>query len=458
MSTTSKTYTISTRLIKSDALVEYFEPMFQKYAKILRIAFKDVQIYEMKELKKESGYQSRFDIDARTANSILRTANGLVKSHKELKRYELSQLNHKITALMIKIRKVSEIVNQEKEQARLNNLSTRQLEKYRQLKTNLYHWKQKYNRLVQKREQLKNYIRQGKFRIVFGTKKLFQKQNFLAENNIRTHQKWVNLFRKNRDKYATYIGAKDEPCGNQNFQMSYDEDKDTFNLKIRKDLEYMENPQDKYLCINDVKISYKKEKLIEILETKSSSLTYRVIRKGRKYYLQIMYTLKREESYYVTSEKQGTLGLDYNKGFIQLCETNKEGNIIGFEKIVLNHHGTGNRAKTEIEQKIHSIVKKALKKKKNIVIEDLNFGKKKSQVNKTSRDRKYNKQIHAFDYSRYVKTMENIGFRNKVIVEKINPYNTSIVGDRKYGKIKGINRHQAASYVIARKGQGFKDK
>ena len=40
----------------------------------------------------------------------------------------------------------------------------------------------------------------------------------------------------------------------------------------------------------------------------------------------------------------------------------------------------------------------------------------------------------------------------------INPAYTSQVGMEKFGERMKLNRHQAASYVIARRGQGFQDK
>ena len=40
----------------------------------------------------------------------------------------------------------------------------------------------------------------------------------------------------------------------------------------------------------------------------------------------------------------------------------------------------------------------------------------------------------------------------------VSPRNTSKIGKQKYSFKKKLNTHQAASYVIARKGQGFNDR
>ncbi len=43
-------------------------------------------------------------------------------------------------------------------------------------------------------------------------------------------------------------------------------------------------------------------------------------------------------------------------------------------------------------------------------------------------------------------------------VIKIDPAYTSLIGKLKYVRDKGMSVHQAASYVIARKGIGYKEK
>ena len=69
--------------------------------------------------------------------------------------------------------------------------------------------------------------------------------------------------------------------------------------------------------------------------------------------------------------------------------------------------------------------------------------------------------------SRTAGFQENKGFDDKsqgkiwktmVEIVLINPAYTSQVGMEKFGERMKLNRHQAASYVIARRGQGFQDK
>lgn len=129
-----------------------------------------------------------------------------------------------------------------------------------------------------------------------------------------------------------------------------------------------------------------------------------------------------------------------------------------FDDFIIKVRKENHWCKSTIEQAISKIVSYALTKGKDIVIEDLDFKKKKSTTSKRDKNNKYNKMLHLFDYSRYKEIMENSCHRNRVYLNKINPYMTSQIGKQKYSNSKKLNIHQAASYVIARRGQGFKDK
>ena len=162
----------------------------------------------------------------------------------------------------------------------------------------------------------------------------------------------------------------------------------------------------------------------------------------------------------VTTKVAGTVGLDYNAGFIELSETDARGNLVYQRHVPLKYHGTGNKAKSEIELAVAQITNYAKTVGKDLVIEDLSFKRTKARTDKYNKRNKrngYNKMIHLFDYSRFVSTVENACHRNSVALIVINPYMTSQIGRQKYCDKKKLNVHQAASYVIARKGQGFVD-
>ena len=201
-------------------------------------------------------------------------------------------------------------------------------------------------------------------------------------------------------------------------------------------------------------------KLAKLILNQDHGVSYRIIFRGNKCYLQAMIVLEQETKDCKTRKSFGTIGLDYNDGFIEMAETNETGNLIKLKHIDLKYHGTGNKAESEIREKISDIVNYAISVGKDIVIEDLDFKQTKAETEKakSDKDKKYNKMIHTFDYSRYKKSFEDCCFRQKVNLIKVNPAYTSKIAEQKYCEKKKLVIHQGASFVIARKGQGFVDK
>ena len=156
----------------------------------------------------------------------------------------------------------------------------------------------------------------------------------------------------------------------------------------------------------------------------------------------------------------GVIGLDFNDGFISFSETNESGNLIKSLNYPLKYHGCGNKALNEMLNTINNIVTYARSVGKDISIEDLKFDFKKAKSIKSNQknEKKYNTMIHTLDYSRCIFRLENKCHKMQVSLNKINPYNTSLIGYEKYAKNRKMTIHQAASFVIARRYQGFIDK
>lgn len=65
--------------------------------------------------------------------------------------------------------------------------------------------------------------------------------------------------------------------------------------------------------------------------------------------------------------------------------------------------------------------------------------------------------IHSLAYRMFSETIGNTAYRNKVWVRKVNPAWTSWIAKQKYCPQMKLNVHVGASFVIARRGQGYKD-
>ena len=455
-----KCFTIETRLEKSKFPIEYFMWDMQKQNRLFRMVWKLIQTITLPEHKLNTYLQHTYMIDKRTASTLIKTAKGYLKAIKELKKLEMNQLSNKITMIQKQITKLGNSISNLKNKVIRNKDTTQELVKYRKLKQNIWQKKQRLNRMKQKLQQYQTLIKNDYYSICWGSKKLFKAQYNLKENGFKSHVGWLNTFRRKRDSQINFIGCHSEPCGNQNCQLTYHQESDTFSLKIRKDKEATEDKNDKFVIISDLNFKYQKDKLIEVISERRTPFTFRILRRNRKWYVQVIFTWLQKNDEMIYDTKYGTIGLYYNDGFISFSETDYYGNLIDLKHFPLRFHGTGNKANSEIQEVLSKIVKIAKDKKKPIVIEDLDFKNTKSKLTKSygNKGKQYNKMIHAFDYSRYKERLSNACYRNQIGLIYVNAAYTSLIGISKYASRMKLNRHQAASYVIARKGQGYIDK
>ena len=467
----SKTFTIETRLEKTKEVEDYFSNYLKEYNVIYRVMWHkmiapDYRVRYPKDSYFVTEMCQRYGVLKRTINSIRYDIKGRIKALLELKKTEREALEIKVKKKEEKVQTLQQNIEIMKLKVRENQASPLELKQYREEKSSLYYQKNQLNRLKQSLEQLKYEIAHQTLSLGFGGKQMFRKQYHLEENGYQTHAEWYRDYVQQRDKTIFYLGSSDETQGNQLVQLRYREERDDFTIQVRKEKKYSgEKKEEQYLRWEQIQFRHLREELKELLkhhEKKSNGerkpISYRVRREGKKWYLQAMFGIEVEA--YETSSAYGVIGLDYNDGFIEVAETDASGNLVGQQHYGLRYHGTGNKAKTEIEQVIAKIVAYSKQTGKDISIEALDFKKMKARTGKAKRSRgkNYQRMLHLFDYSRYQKTLEHSTHRQKVRLHKVAPYHTSRIGKEKYSEKKKLNVHQAASYVIARKGQGFCDR
>ena len=459
---TSKTFTIETRLNQRDnaEIIEYAKEYNVLYGKMLRFAwhrYNNGGTFNMKKSEFNTLLQRTFDISKRLANSVISEIEGLYKALYQLKWYEYGQLKGKIAKERKKVENLSKKVYAIREKAKKDEFTKSSLWYYRKLKADIFYAHQKINRMEQKRKNLLKEIQSKDLHICFGSKKLFYAQFNLKENNLTSHKVWLKHFRQARDNRSLYIGSKDEHRCNQILQLTpmVNAGKgNSFAIQLRKNTKAREYVRG--FCT----FKYMDGILANSLIKNDHGVTYRIVFRRRKCYLQAMVTLDKDDQNCKTRNSYGTIGLDYNDGFIELAETNETGNLVHLEHFDLKFHGTGNSATSEIRNVASRIVNYALLTGKDIVIEDLDFRKTKSETDKAKSEdgKEYNKMIHTFDYSRYKKSFERCCFRCDVNLIEVNPAYTSKIAKQKYCDKKKLVIHQGASFVIARKGQGYVDK
>ena len=380
------------------------------------------------------------ELTSRAKDSILANMIGRFQAIKELKNYELENIDRKRERIDTEIEEIRERIEElrHKQKEDIFGLSDKEKEELKNTKHKLY-WKlNRRNKLFQRRNNLNKEIKEGNFKLCFGTKHLLKTD--------------YNKFVKQRDNELFFVGRAAETNCNNNFQLEYNPKKNNFRIKVRKEIDLDESKYE----YGEIYFNQKRTKQIrKILKDKSSALTYRIKIKNDEIYLQLMFTLKHTAENCLTRSSNGVFGIDFNKGFISVTETDKQGNMIQTYNLDYRF-GSGNKTKNDLEIVIGQVVKEALEKGKDVVVEKLDFKVKKSELI-SKKNKKYNEMLSSLPYRMYGSTVKSKCAKNKVYLHEVNPAWTSYIGNIKYAIPRKMNIHTSASFVIARRGMKLID-
>ena len=379
-----------------------------------------------------------YNLTTRAAASIVYNMTGRFNAIKELKEYEQQQLETKIKSLEKKIAKTEVARQKLNSKIALNTATKKEQEKYEKIKISLYWRRNKLNKLKRKIKKIENEIKTQRYKVCFGTKKLL-KTDF-------------SKFIEQRDSELFYVGRVSDTACNLNFQMRYNKKDNQFYLQIRKEIN---TKPDKYITGKVYFSKTQTKKIKELLISKESPLTYRIKVKNGRYYLQIIFQYKHNKTMCKTRNSNGVIGVDFNKGFVSVSETDSYGNLINTFNIKYRF-----RSETKTESDFQWIAKilseYCLEDGKDLVIENLKFDK--AIANLVKGDFKiYNGMLSSLAYAKFSKIIESKCAKKRIFLKKVNPAWTSLIAKEKYCENKKLNIHSGASYVIARRGQGLKD-
>lgn len=426
---------------------KYISDYIELFNKIQRLTFHRIKNYHIKNGKItqedrniiHAQLKEEFNLTSRAIDAILSNMLGRYESIKELKEFERKSLERKISTLEKDLTKLKD----ERTLQRIslnNNLKDFNFVKYKNLKIKIY-WKQ--NRLNTKKQKLKNLekeIETGKYKVCFGTKNLLKKD--------------YKEFIKKRDSEIYYLGRAGDKTCNNNFQVEYNSKINQFYFRIRKEID-LDNDKFVYGQFNFNNKNYT-NLLKNLLRTKESALTYRIKIKENKVLLQIIYNFEHNKDLCVTRNSYGAVGVDFNKGFVSVSETDKYGNLINTFNIDYQY-SKGNKTTNDFQNIATRLKDYCLNTCKDLVIEKLNFTKKKDNLI-SKRGKKYNEMLTSLAYSKFDLIITSKCAKNRIFLHKVNPSWTSWIAKQKYCPKMKLNIHSGASYVIARRGMFLKDK
>ena len=441
----SKIFTYQTRLHIETNEQAALDAMAELMGRVERSLFADIQRgKKTNELK--SAYLIKFKITARQFNSIRIALEGKIDSIKECAHLQIKEIENRAITLKEKIQK---------------------LEKRKQNPQAVHQKKRRLSTLIHKLNQLKQDVTQQVTRLCFGSKKLFYKQFYLKENGYSTFEEWHQDWQKARSQSFFLVGSKDETSGNQSCKATIAEDG---NLTLRLRLpDALHNTYGKSLLIPNVRFNYGHDVILASLRhcqarqsfpteknSYGTAISYRFIKdeKGWRIFVSTV-SIKPPIS---TRKELGVLGVDINTDHIAVAETDRFGNPIEHKIIPLVTYGkTKAQAKALIGDVVKELVTWAKNSQKPIVLEKLDFQKKKIDLHETNIP-KAARMLSSFAYSAIIEMIKARSYRFSVEVKEVNPAYTSTIGRVQFATRYGLSIHISAALVIGRRALNLSER
>ena len=418
--------------------------------------------------------KEKYGLDDYYTNSILQNAKGIYNSQVECLKGYKNTLKERINSINKKIDKENKTLDKYLSLRKDINLYKKDKEykiKYKgytfkdnKFKCNLTNKEYslnefEYNYLNKNIKKCKNKISRLKYKLTNTNNKL----NNLKIKKPVFYKKYLNDkidFIEHKYNKFNISGRKDAGVGNFVFKLNVTPDtlKNSINFK---DIKFNLNIKliDKTFIEFKNIFFYNGKDILNILNNNLSiplgfELQRRYDNKNRLYYqIFIVYELNyfnRLNNY----TKDGIIGLDFNVGHIDLTETDKNGNILYTKVIKYNTNGNSNERYKSLHKAIKECIDYASDHYKPVSIEKLDTSKSKKKM--LYKDKALNKTLSDFSYSKYTDICLYLCIINNIELIQVNPFLTSFMGI-KYSD-KCLNKHILASYIIARRGQGFKEK
>lgn len=441
-------FTFQTRLSLTELQASALDAYAGLYGKVERSLFAAMQSGgSLNDLKRD--FLPKFGITARQFNALRVGLDGKIDSIKA-RRPEL------IAELQSRIKKAHKVV------------AVLALRPSKAAK--LHQKKRRLHILQAKLEAIQADHKADKVRLCFGSKKLFNAQFDLQANGYEVHAAWKADWVGARSDQFFVLGSQDETAGNQSCQAEIQED-GSLTLELRMP-NACESEHGKRILVPGVQFAYGHDKIIAALASSQrvasttkagkptmkrigSALSYRFVRDTKGW--RVFVSCEAQPIEQNTNAKLGAIGVDINADHLAVSETDRFGNLEQRLRIDLHTYGkTTDRAKALIGDAAVRIAEMAKTSSKPIVIEKLNFSKKKAELEATHKP--LARMLSSFACNKVISSIKAAAFRRGVEVIEVNPAYTSVIGAVNHAQVKGISVHMGAALAIARRGLGLSEK
>ena len=313
----------------------------------------------------------------------------------------------------------------------------------------------------------------GLVRLCFGSGRLWRKQYDLEENGYASHAEWLEDWRSSRNGEFFVLGSRDETAGCQLCVADVADD-GSLTLRLRMP-DSLAGAHGKYVTIQGVRFGYGHEQVLAALESNTEYAEHRreygeKAARGTHLGQAVSYRFKRDTKGWrvfvttetvdvrvVTDRKRGAIGVDLNADHLAVAETDASGNYVhGFRVPLVTYGKSRHQAEALIGDAVARVVDYARRVGKPIVIEALDFRKKKAVLEGESR--KYSRMLSSFSYGKTQTYFLSRAHRQGVEVRQVNPAFSSVIGRVKFMERYGLSVHQAAALVLARRLLGYSER
>ena len=366
--------------------------------------------------------------NARYIRSAIEDAKATIQSQQELVKLYCKESAWKVQQADQRLRKYQQTLNQKqkpftkKQYQKLKGLHTR----FQKAQSVQIKWQ-----IHQKNKIIPS--------IVFGSRKNLQ----LYQKGQISKEEWTK--RRNNGIYC--VGEKNRK-GNANLRIHYDPftDKFTFSMLIDRG-----RRNERLRAFLFIPAKYKT--LFRRLAQGEEKYTVRVLFPTKRTSCRILVTI--DQSSEVISNNNGMAGIDINPTGLAVTLVYPNGNYrcskwFFCPELVYAQKEKRNWLIGNLVKKIINYI--ASYQLNTLTLENLKFYKQ------FGSNKKFNRIKTNFVHKKLSQTIHAQAIKQKMVFKLINPAFTSILGKTKYKCGYGLNDHQAAALVIARRGLGFNEK
>ena len=287
----------------------------------------------------------------------------------------------------------------------------------------------------------------GRVRLCFGSKKLWRKQYNLEVNGYASLDEWREDWRSARSDEFFVLGSKDETSGCQ-LCVATVQDDGRITLRLRMP-DHLVAKHGKYLMLEDVHFHNGHAQVLAALQSDAGqAISYRFKRDGKGW--RVFASVKHQPVPVVTTRRLGAIGVDVNTDHLAVSETDYSGNWLRSLTVPLVTYGrTTKQAEALIGDAVAEVVALARAAGKPLVIENLDFLKKKDQLEGEYPGR--SRMLSSFAYGKIRTYFLSRGYREGVEVVEVNPAFSSLMGRVLFTERYGLSVDQAAALVLARR-------